>query len=197
VHRKCWQYEDRLRLLGQLSHGEMSVGDLEDALAIRQPTLSQQLGVLRTEGIVNTRREGKRIFYSVADPDVMRLLNILYHVYGTRSDPRSIESLASDCSTGASRPCRCDADKLAQSGSWGFHAIWHAIRLRRGPDGRRHFVHNRRLHGLHSEVGFDKSREPERGRKPQRTQARQSTRHDLQRLPVVKGGHDPACSTSP
>ena len=32
--------EDRLRLLGQLSHGEMSVGDLEDALAIRQPTLS-------------------------------------------------------------------------------------------------------------------------------------------------------------
>ena len=74
--------EDRLRLLGQLSHGEMSVGDLEDALAIRQPTLSQQLGVLRTEGIVNTRREGKRIFYSVADPDVMRLLNILYRVYG-------------------------------------------------------------------------------------------------------------------
>ena len=96
--------EDRLRLLGQLSHGEMSVGDLEDALAIRQPTLSQQLGVLRTEGIVKTRREGKRIFYSVADPDVMRLLNILYHVYGTRSDPRSIESLASDCSTGASAP---------------------------------------------------------------------------------------------
>ena len=76
--------EDRLRLLGQLSQGEMSVGDLlEDALAIRQPTLSQQLGVLRTEGIVNTRREGKRIFYSVADPDVMRILNILYRVYGT------------------------------------------------------------------------------------------------------------------
>ena len=75
--------EDRLRLLGQLSHREMSVADLEEALAIHQPTLSQQLGVLRTEGIVNMRREGKRIFYSIAHPDVMQVLKILYRVYGT------------------------------------------------------------------------------------------------------------------
>ena len=75
--------EDRLLLLCQLSQGEMSVGDLEEALEIRQPTLSQQLGVLRTEGIVNMRREGKRIFYSIADPDVMQVLKILYRVYGT------------------------------------------------------------------------------------------------------------------
>ena len=59
----------------------MSVGDLEDALEIRQPTLSQQLGVLRSEGVVATRRDGKRIFYSVADPDVMRVLEVLYRVY--------------------------------------------------------------------------------------------------------------------
>ena len=75
--------EDRLRLLGQLSDGEMSVGELEKALEIHQPTLSQQLGVLRTEGIVNTRREGKRIFYSIAHPDVMQVLKILDRVYGT------------------------------------------------------------------------------------------------------------------
>ena len=75
--------EDRLRLLGQLSHREMSVADLEEALAIHQPTLSQQLGVLRTEGNVNTRREGKRIFYSIAHPDVMQVLKILDRVYGT------------------------------------------------------------------------------------------------------------------
>lgn len=74
--------EDRLRMLGQLSHGEMSVGDLEEALAIRQPTLSQQLGVLRSEGIVNARREGRRIFYSVADPNVKQILRILHRVYG-------------------------------------------------------------------------------------------------------------------
>ena len=73
--------EDRLLLLCQLSQGEMSVGELEEALEIRQPTLSQQLGVLRTEGVVDTRRDGKRIFYSVADPDVMRVLEVLYRVY--------------------------------------------------------------------------------------------------------------------
>ena len=73
--------QDRLLLLCQLSQGEMSVGDLEAALDIYQPTLSQQLGVLRTEGIVNTRREGKRIYYSVADPNVMRVLEVLYRVY--------------------------------------------------------------------------------------------------------------------
>lgn len=73
--------EDRLLLLCQLSQGEMSVGELEEALDIRQPTLSQQLGVLRTEGVVNTRRDGKRIFYSVADPKVMRMLEVLYNLY--------------------------------------------------------------------------------------------------------------------
>ena len=63
--------EDRLLLLCQLSQGQMCVSDLEEALDIRQPTLSQQLGVLRNEGVVATRRDGKRIFYSVADAKVM------------------------------------------------------------------------------------------------------------------------------
>ena len=48
--------EDRLLLLCQLSQGELCVSDLEEELGIRQPTLSQQLGVLRTEGVVTTRR---------------------------------------------------------------------------------------------------------------------------------------------
>ncbi|MFL6696585.1 MAG: metalloregulator ArsR/SmtB family transcription factor [Vitreoscilla sp.] len=73
--------EDRLLLLCQLSQGEMSVGELEEALDIRQPTLSQQLAVLRTEGVVDTRRDGKRIFYSVADPRSMQLLAVLYKLY--------------------------------------------------------------------------------------------------------------------
>lgn len=73
--------EDRLLLLCQLSQGEMCVSDLEETLDIHQPTLSQQLGVLRTEGVVNTRREGKRIYYSVADPKVMQLLQVLYRLY--------------------------------------------------------------------------------------------------------------------
>lgn len=73
--------EERLLLLCQLSQGEMCVGDLQEALDIQQPTLSQQLGVLRTEGVVSTRRDGKRIYYSVADPNVLKLLEVLYHLY--------------------------------------------------------------------------------------------------------------------
>jgi len=73
--------EDRLLLLCQLSQGEMCVGDLEQALDIRQPTLSQQLAVLRNEGVVSTRREGKNIFYSVADPRLLQVLEVLYRLY--------------------------------------------------------------------------------------------------------------------
>lgn len=78
---KVLSNKDRLLLLCQLSHGEMCVGDLEAALDIRQPTLSQQLAVLRTEGVVNTRREGKYVYYSVADPRVLQLLETLYRLY--------------------------------------------------------------------------------------------------------------------
>jgi len=73
--------EERLLLLCQLSQGELCVSELEEALDIHQPTLSQQLGVLRTEGAVNTRRDGKRIYYSVADPSLMQVLEVLYRVY--------------------------------------------------------------------------------------------------------------------
>lgn len=73
--------EDRLLLLCQLSQGEMCVGELEEALGIVQPTLSQQLGVLRKEGIVNTRREGKHICYSLADPKLLQVLELLYSLY--------------------------------------------------------------------------------------------------------------------
>jgi ArsR family transcriptional regulator len=73
--------EDRLLLLCQLSQGEMCVSDLEQALGIHQPTLSQQLGVLRNEGVVQTRREGKSIFYSVVDPSTLEILELLYRLY--------------------------------------------------------------------------------------------------------------------
>ena len=73
--------EDRLMLLCQLSQGEMCVSDLEAQLEIRQPSLSQQLGVLRAEGAVDTRREGKNIFYSVADQRLLEILAVLYRLY--------------------------------------------------------------------------------------------------------------------
>ena len=73
--------EDRLVLLCQLSQGEMCVGELETLLDIRQPTLSQQLAILRTEGVVGTRRQGKNVFYRVTDPALLDILTLLHHLY--------------------------------------------------------------------------------------------------------------------
>ncbi|VVD79482.1 ArsR/SmtB family transcription factor [Pandoraea terrigena] len=77
--------EDRLLILCQLTQGELSVGELETQLDIRQPTLSQQLAVLRTESLVTTRRDGKRIYYSVADGAVLAVLACLYDQFCPKS----------------------------------------------------------------------------------------------------------------
>lgn len=68
-------------MLCQLSQGEMCVSEMEEALGIRQPTLSQQLGVLRSEEVVSTRRQGKNIYYSVADAALLDILAVLYRLY--------------------------------------------------------------------------------------------------------------------
>lgn len=73
--------EDRLLLLCQMVEGEKCVSDFETLLDIHQPTLSQQLGVLRTEGLVKTRREGKRIYYSLASPQALQILGTLYGLF--------------------------------------------------------------------------------------------------------------------
>ena len=78
--------EDRLLLLCQLSQGELCVGDLEAQLGIRQPTLSQQLGVLRTQDLVATRRDGKNIYYSVANAEALEILGLLYRLYCPQPD---------------------------------------------------------------------------------------------------------------
>src|SRR5690349_16770671 len=78
--------EDRLLLLCQLSQGEACVSELEGLLGIRQPTLSQQLGVLRSEGVVSTRREGKNIYYQLADPSLMQVVALLHSLYCPKDD---------------------------------------------------------------------------------------------------------------
>ena len=72
---------DRLMLLCQLSQGECSVGELEAALGILQPTLSQQLTVLRTEALVETRRDGKHVFYRVASGPALAVLKVLHQQF--------------------------------------------------------------------------------------------------------------------
>ena len=73
--------QDRLLLLCQMSQGDYCVSELEERTGIRQPTLSQQLTVLREEEVVNSRREGKQIFYSIASGEAMAVMKLLYELY--------------------------------------------------------------------------------------------------------------------
>lgn len=72
---------DRLLLLCQLAQGERHVGELEALLGILQPTLSQQLAVLRREGLVATRRDGKQIFYRISSPAALAVIETLYKLF--------------------------------------------------------------------------------------------------------------------
>ncbi|MXN32845.1 metalloregulator ArsR/SmtB family transcription factor [Delftia sp. CH05] len=72
---------DRMLLLCQMTQGEFSVKELETITGILQPTLSQQLTVLREERLVNTRREGKQIFYSISSSEALAVLQVLYQLY--------------------------------------------------------------------------------------------------------------------
>ena len=74
-------HEDRLILLCEISAGEKSVGDLEALAGLRQPSLSQQLGVLRREGLVKTRRDGKRIYYRSGSDDALKVIETLHAVF--------------------------------------------------------------------------------------------------------------------
>ena len=78
---KAMSHESRLVLLCILSEGERSVGELEDILGERQSTVSQQLARLRLEGLVQTRRDGKTIYYSLAGENVRIILNALYAAF--------------------------------------------------------------------------------------------------------------------
>lgn len=78
---KIMANEDRLLILCELSQGSRNVGELETVLNIHQPTLSQQLTVLREESLVTTERKGKYIFYSLASPQAMKVMHTLFDLY--------------------------------------------------------------------------------------------------------------------
>src|SRR3990167_1196465 len=72
---------DRLLILCHLSQQELNVSQIEEITDIKQPTLSQQLMMLRKSDVVNTRRDGKQIYYSIKDERMIEVLNILYSLY--------------------------------------------------------------------------------------------------------------------
>jgi len=78
---KALSNPDRLLLLCHLTRGETRVGELEERTGIAQPTLSQQLGVLREEGLVSTRREGKNIHYSIDSPEALAVMSAVYQQF--------------------------------------------------------------------------------------------------------------------
>ncbi len=73
--------ERRLMILCQLVEGELSVGALQPRVGLSQSALSQHLALLREEGVVATRREGQSIFYCVADPAALRVLQTLAELF--------------------------------------------------------------------------------------------------------------------
>ncbi|WMD19469.1 metalloregulator ArsR/SmtB family transcription factor [Achromobacter seleniivolatilans] len=82
---KALANEDRLLLLCQLVQKECNVSELESLTGIRQPTLSQQLGVLRDEGVVSTRRAGKYVYYQMASFEVSQVMKTLSSLYCGRA----------------------------------------------------------------------------------------------------------------
>jgi DNA-binding transcriptional ArsR family regulator len=78
---KTLAHPARLMLACTLAEGEYSVGELEDKLGIHQPSLSQQLGVLREADIVETRREAKQVFYRLTEEKAAQLVQALYAIY--------------------------------------------------------------------------------------------------------------------
>ncbi|WP_313618413.1 sulfite-sensing transcriptional repressor BigR [Agrobacterium sp.] len=78
---KTLSHPGRLMIVCTLVEAEYSVGELEEKVDIHQPHLSQHLTVLRSSGIVDTRREGKQIFYRLTGEKAAQLVGALYGIY--------------------------------------------------------------------------------------------------------------------
>lgn len=71
----------RLLILCLLSEGEFSVGELSTHIDLEQSPLSQHLARLRSEGLVKTRKESQTVYYSIADPNVEKIIGTLHSIY--------------------------------------------------------------------------------------------------------------------
>lgn len=81
AYLKTLAHEGRLMILCHLGSGEKSVGELEELLGMRQAAVSQMLARLRDENLVMTRRDGKTIYYSLANDDTSRVIGLLYEIF--------------------------------------------------------------------------------------------------------------------
>ncbi len=85
----------RIRILDALREGELTVGDLQRRLEVEQSNLSQHLAALRSKELVRARRASTSVWYSVADSEVWRLLDIARDIYERRLQEQQAQLLAS------------------------------------------------------------------------------------------------------
>lgn len=78
---KALSHETRLMMLCLLSEREMSVKEIEDIVQLPQATVSQQLARLRADQLVKTRRDGRIIFYRLADDGIGSVIESLYELF--------------------------------------------------------------------------------------------------------------------
>jgi DNA-binding transcriptional ArsR family regulator len=78
---KAMAHQTRLLILCILAEEEKTVSEIEDLLGVQQAMVSQQLARLRMEGLVNTRREGRLVYYSLGNDNVSSLLNSLFSMF--------------------------------------------------------------------------------------------------------------------
>ena len=82
---KALANESRLKIVDRLSRGECSVGELTEIVGSDQSTVSKHLAVLRSHGIVNDRREGNVVFYTLLTPCVMNFFSCATQVLKERA----------------------------------------------------------------------------------------------------------------
>ncbi|MEH6404761.1 MAG: metalloregulator ArsR/SmtB family transcription factor [Sneathiella sp.] len=78
---KALSNETRLMLLCQMNEGERSVSELADNLDLRPSSVSQQLALLRKDGLVQTRRSNQTIYYSLSGDEAKGVISTLYQLY--------------------------------------------------------------------------------------------------------------------
>ena len=78
---KCFGSPHRLLILCQLAEGEMNVTQLIEATGIAQTSMSQHLAKLKSESIVDFRRDHRTLYYSISNPDAVRIMATLYDIF--------------------------------------------------------------------------------------------------------------------
>jgi len=78
---KALSSENRLLLLCQLADGDKTVGELADSLGLRQAAVSQQLALLRKDGLVAARRDGRQMHYSLTGREARAVIMLLHSLY--------------------------------------------------------------------------------------------------------------------